>query len=116
MAVVRYNQAKGLAWARARRIPARISRSIRPGAVLPLTRREIFEGLKAYKSATTGGREPVPPRPPMPGAFRNSAERMGHGRRLPEPVFIEAVGASSCASTAAWVPGGEGKSLPAAFP
>ena len=83
--------------------PARISRSIRPRAVLHYAQ-EIFEGLKAYKR-DDGGVNLFRP-DANARRFQNSAERMAMAP-LPEPVFIEAV-EQLVRIDRAWVPGGEG--------
>ena len=101
MAMVRYNQAQGLAW-RAGRIPRQFP--ARSGAAVLHYAQEIFEGLKAYKR-DDGGVNLFRP-DANARRFQNSAERMAMAQ-LPEPVFIEAV-EQLVRIDRAWIPGGEG--------
>jgi branched-chain amino acid aminotransferase len=101
MAIVRYDKAIG--WHGAR-VEARANFSLDPATAVLHYAQEIFEGLKAYKSADGG----VNLFRPDANArrFRNSAERMAMAA-LPESVFIEAV-EQIIRIDRAWIPGGEG--------
>ncbi|RJF63781.1 branched-chain amino acid aminotransferase [Rhodopseudomonas palustris] len=101
MAIVRYDQAHG--WHGAR-IESRAHFPLDPANAVLHYAQEIFEGLKAYKTADGG----VNLFRPDANArrFRDSADRMAMAK-LPDEVFIEAI-EQLVRIDRDWIPGGEG--------
>lgn len=104
MAVVRYSEGKG--WHDAR-IEARAPIPLDPAAAVLHYAQEIFEGMKAYRTADGGG-----------AMFRPdaNARRMAESAcqlampPIPESLFLEAV-RSLVSTDRDWIPDGEGSSL-----
>ena len=101
MAVIRYSADKG--WHDAT-IEARANFSLDPAAAVLHYAQEIFEGLKAYKTADGGANLFRPEANAL--RFRNSADRMAMAP-VPEEMFVAAV-EEIVKTDRAWIPGGEG--------